>query len=181
MRIKQKITLRSLTNLIFYPNLFAGGEAEVEFAELAEAEKYAVEKISQTKDGFRKYVRALDLGDGEFRNIKRGDYIVRNAPQVEVEVKCLTPRPELRGGLSYTMKYRELKGLENMSRLTGVPVLIAIFERDGRGPKADSLKMVTLDDVLGKRTGGFYCKRRRVLTIPLAAMRDGLSLLMGGR
>jgi hypothetical protein len=173
MSRKQKITFTNFFKWVFQPHFFAGDEAELEFAHLAEKNGYVVEKIPQDRKGYAKYVSAMGLPVGEYRSIKRGDYLVRNLGNLEVEVKCRTPRIYLRGRSYYPLKYKEIKGLQNMCKLTNVAVCIAIFEREGRGVKENSLKMITLDDILTKRTGSVYEEKYKSMMIPVSAMRDG--------
>lgn len=176
MASKQKITVFNLWNWLFHQKFFAGIEAELEFADLAANEGYIIEKIPQDRKSFEKYIKALRLDAHNFRHIKRGDFTVRNLVNLEVEVKCFSPGTSPNGQKYFTLKYRELKGLEAMSDVTKTPICIAIFERSGRAVKPNSLKMVSLKDVMNKRDGITYNKHLKSMRIPASAMLDGFEL-----
>jgi hypothetical protein len=58
-----------------------------------------------------------------------------------------------------------------MMNLTGEPVVFAIFERKGRQAMKNSLRMIPLSDLTGKRKNGiFYDSRIKCLCIPIETM-----------
>ena len=71
MNRNQKITLQNLFTWIFQPKFFAGIEAELEFEELAKKNGYVVEKISQDRKSFQKYLTRPE----KFSEILRGSQI----------------------------------------------------------------------------------------------------------
>lgn len=162
-------SLRYSFRWVFQPHFIAGERAERLFEELCEAEGYVLEKISQDRKGFAKYAA------GARNRIKRGDYIVRNLRNAEVEVKCFSPR-RYRRTACYAIKYRHIKGHEEMARFTGAPVIFAIFERSGRNVIVNSLRMMPLSELTPpsrRRRAVFYNERIKSLCIPLEVMYLG--------
>ena len=176
MTRKQKLTIRSMYQWIFQPKFFAGIEAELEFEELSVNNGYIVEKIPQDKKSFQKYLQALGLNSENFKYIKRGDYLVRKPANLEVEVKCFTAQTDKYGNRYYTIKYREVKGLEALMEHTKTSICFAIFERNGRTFIPTSLGMISLKDVINKRNGITYEKTIKSMKIPESALLGGFFL-----
>ncbi len=65
---------------IFEPQFLAGERAEQHFEKLFEMKGYILEKIPQDKNNFDKYKNNSE------NHIKRGDFLVRNLKNLEVEV-----------------------------------------------------------------------------------------------
>ncbi|HEX8176649.1 MAG TPA: hypothetical protein VF543_16270 [Pyrinomonadaceae bacterium] len=151
---------------LFQPHFLAGEKAEQHFEELCGLNGYIVERISQDKKSFAKYA------SNTLNSIKRGDFIVRNLKNAEVEVKCFSQR---RYGSTkcYVIKYRHLKRHEEMQRLTGEPIIFAFFERKGRNVVENSLRMIPLRELIPpsrRNRAAFYDERIKCLCIPVDAM-----------
>lgn len=155
---------------LIYPRFAAGRKAEELFAQLAYDNGWTVEKISQDRSSFDKYAM------NSARGIKRGDYIIRNLRNTEVEVKCFS-RSRWRSP-GYLLKYSQVKRHEGMQQMTESPVVFAIFERRGRNPVAESLRMIPLSALTGRRSREItYVKKSKSLHIPLTSMVPGFELL----
>lgn len=155
---------------LIYPHFAAGRNAELLFEQLAYENGWTVEKIPQDRGGFDKYT-ANSVG-----GIKRGDYIIRNLRNTEVEVKCFSRSRGHTPG--YLLKYSHVKRHEGMQRMTETPVVFAIFERQGRHPVPGSLRMIPLSALTGRRDREIaYVKKRKSLHIPLTSMYPGFELL----
>jgi hypothetical protein len=168
--------LRNAYNWIFQPQFYAGHAAENHCAELAERSRWVVERIDQSQAGFAKYRNASS------EHIKRGDFICRNCGNAEIEVKCLSLQ---KGGARYPgthflLNYREKKGLDQMAKMADTRVVLALFERDGRGPVPGSLRMVALDflcDTGDYRAGRLYDEATKCLIVPTKYTRPGFEVL----
>lgn len=149
---------------LFKPHFLAGERAERYFEALCEGGGYILERISQDRRSFARYA-------ANARNrVKRGDYIVRNLGNAEVEVKCYSRR-RYGSAPCYRIEYRQLKRHEEMERLTGAPVIFAIFERSGRNVVENSLRMIPLKELTYRRHRGvFYDGKRKSLCVPLGVM-----------
>jgi hypothetical protein len=155
---------------LFNPRFAAGRNAEQLFEELAHQSGWIVERIPQDRASFDKYAQS------SARSIKRGDFIIRNARNTEVEVKCFSRFDWNTPG--YLLRYSHVKRHEQMQHLTESPVVFAIFERRGRRPVPGSLRMVPLSDLLGRRSPDIqYLPNQKCLHIPLDSMYRGFDLL----
>jgi hypothetical protein len=174
--ILQMASMRVITEFIdqirflFYPHLAAGRNAELAFEQLAHEQGWVVEKIPQDRDGFSKYAAA------SARGIKRGDYIVRNLRNTEIEVKCFSLSRGANPG--YLLRYSHVKRHEGMQDMTESAVVFAIFERRGRHPVPGSLRMIPLSELTRGRSREIaYVERLKSLHIPLSSMYPGFGLL----
>jgi hypothetical protein len=155
---------------LFNPHFAAGRKAEQLFEELAHQSGWIVERIPQDRESFDKYAQS------SARSIKRGDFIIRNARNTEVEVKCFSRFDWNAPG--YLLRYSHVKRHEEMQHLTESSVVFAIFERRGRHPVRGSLRMIPLSDLLGRRSPEIqYLPKQKCLHIPLDKMHRGLDLL----
>jgi hypothetical protein len=146
---------------IFKPHFLAGERAEKHFEQLSRSRGYILEKITQDR---KSYEELENLG------VKRGDYLVRNLRNLEIEVKCFT-KLKYSATECYAIAYSHIKRHEEMVKLTGEPVVFAIFERNGRDVVENSLRMIPLRELTGQRTNGiFYDSRIKCVCIPLTLM-----------
>ena len=154
---------------IFKPHFLAGERAEQHFEQLSGSRGYVLEKIPQDKKNFGKYA------NNSQNHIKRGDFLVRNLKNLEVEVKCFTKR-KYPATECFVIAYSHIKRHEEMVNLTGEPVVFAIFERNGRDIVENSLRMIPLRELTGQRRNGiFYDKRIKCVCIPLTLMYQDFS------
>lgn len=155
---------------LFYPRFAAGRDAELLFEQLARERGWVIEKIPQDRAGFSKYA-ANSQG-----RIKRGDYIVRNLRNTEIEVKCFSrPRGRTAG---YLLHWSHVKRHEEMQNMTESPVVFAIFERRGRHAVPESLRMIPLSELTRGRSRAIaYIKKLKSLHIPLDSMYPGFEFL----
>lgn len=157
---------------LFKPHFIAGERAEDLFEELCKANGWIVERIPQDKHNFDKY-----RNDAQDR-VKRGDFIVRNLRNAEVEVKCYTGRNRF-SKMCYSIAYWQIKGHETMqNKITGEPIIFAIFERNGRNVVEDSLRMIPLDELhppYQRNKAVFYDENIKSLCFPLEIMYRGFA------
>lgn len=155
---------------LFNPHFAAGRNAELLFEQLANENGWVVEKIPQDRASFDKYAANSRGG------IKRGDFIVRNLRNTEIEVKCFSVSDRREPG--YLLRYSHVKRHEGMQNMTDSPVVFAIFERHGRHPVPHSLRMIPLHELTQQRSRGItYVDALKSLHIPFGSMYSGFDLL----
>ncbi len=129
-------------NTFLNENYRAGIKAQRLFFRQAIEYKLVPEELNQNKESLRKYVNCA-----EGKQIKRGDYLIRNLNNIEIEVKARTFYND-KNGQYFTLEYCELKKLENMEKMTGSPVLFAVYHLIAKDPDPNSLIVITLDRIL---------------------------------
>jgi len=147
----------------------AGVKAQVLFQKQALEAEWIAEVISQDQTSFEVYTHNTKL------SIKRGDFLIRNAGNLEIEVKCLTYY-EKQGEYFIYLSYRDLKKHENMEKITKVPVVIAFYKREGSEPDPDSLRMIMVKHILddGSIEYDDHCKCK---VIPIAKALPGFKIV----
>jgi hypothetical protein len=155
---------------LFQPHYLAGERAEQYFEQLARAKGYVLEKVTQDKKSF---------ADWNNLSIKRGDYLVRNLQNLEIEVKCFSTR-KFAGKDYYSIKYSHIKRHEEMANTTNTPVVFAIFTRNGRTALENSLRMIPLNELTPpsrRNKAIIYNQKIKCLQIPTTAMYPDFSYL----
>ncbi len=153
----------------------AGIRAQRLFGEMASANGFMIEQLNQDQNSFKSYT------DNSDQPIKRGDYLVRNASGVEVEVKC-KELAKYDGSPCFWMNYSDVRMHHNMMSLTSTPVLIAFFNRCDDQPDSDSLCMIEVDKILAEKGKNVsYVEKTKLgkpaLTIPAHLTVAGFELL----
>lgn len=164
------VALIEAVRRLFNPRFTAGHRAERAFERLAAERGWVLEPIPQDRATFRKYAGASAVG------VKRGDYLVRNLGNVEVDVKCFTVYDY--GEPGYLIEYAHVKRHEAMEQMTGSPVVFAVFERSGRSPVEGSLRMIPLSELVGRERAPDveYIRARKCLHVPVWTMYPGFDL-----
>jgi hypothetical protein len=104
----------------------AGIKAQELFKKQAKEEKLMLEELFQDKKSFQQY-----LINDEYLAIKRGDFLIRNYSNIEVDVKCKSFYEDFKGDLVFDFKCSDVERHLNMQSLTKSPVVIAVYKRDG--------------------------------------------------
>jgi hypothetical protein len=153
---------------LFQPHYLAGERAEQYFEQLARAKGYVLEKVTQDRKSF---------ADWNNLSIKRGDYLVRNLQNLEIEVKCFSTR-KFAGKDYYLIKYSHIKRHKEMANTTNTPVVFAIFTRNGRNAVENSLRMIPLNELTPpsrRNKAIIYDQRIKCLWIPTTMMYPNFS------
>lgn len=149
----------------------AGIKAEKLFKKQAIEHGLMVEDLSQDPESFKAYKSNSKAG------IKRGDYLIRNARNLEIEVKCFSYYFINKKEYIYFSLEQYYKHL-NMKKFTGSPIIIAFYKRDKDTPIKDSLKMIdlqTIQEELYKKV--FVDKEEKVLKIPIYLTKEKFTLI----
>lgn len=150
----------------------AGLRAQAIFAKLARDRKLVLEELSQDSQNFKAYSNVIK------EPVKRGDFLIRNRGNIEIEVKCRSFYGK--GDHRYFFFSEEdLYKHLNMEKTTKTPVIIAVFERENDHPVEESLCMIRVDhihelvDKLERREKEYGW----VYRIPLKITKPGFELL----
>lgn len=145
----------------------AGIKAQKLFKEQAMAHGLMIEDLSQDAASFKAYTSNAEV------LIKRGDFLLRNVRNIEVETKCFT----FYKGHFY-IEYSDIKGHQNMQTYSGSPVVLAIYERKDDVPIENSLFMLSIDTILEENNKKVrYDEEKKCLVIPCSLGKPGFSLI----
>lgn len=153
----------------------AGLKAEVLFKKQAEKNNFIVEKLSQDPESFQGYTQNAD------KPIKRGDYLIRNVKNLEVEVKCFKFYKDKYGEYIKFPSFQYTKH-KNMQELSGAPVVIAVYQRSDDSPVDNSLRMISINMIQKKNNKEikyvdkkYSNEKYSYYKIPLVEMNEGFS------
>ncbi|MDO5616320.1 MAG: hypothetical protein Q4G16_09030 [Cruoricaptor ignavus] len=104
----------------------AGLKAQEIFKKQAKKEKLILEELFQDESSFQQY-----LINEKYLAIKRGDFLVRNYGNIEVDIKCRGFYEDKNGNKVFNFKCDDVIKHLNMQSLTNTPILIAVYERNG--------------------------------------------------
>ncbi|GAB4233145.1 MAG: hypothetical protein Tsb0034_06230 [Ekhidna sp.] len=117
-----------------------GIQAQEIFKKEAVAAGFILEELNQDQDSFRSYT---DLSKNI--SIKRGDFLIRNALNLEVDVKCRTFKTNKAGESVFEFNCHHLTCHLNMqNHFTDTDIIIALYERCRKTKrlKEESLMMI---------------------------------------
>lgn len=154
----------------------AGEKAEDLFEMEIRKTPWVAERINQTKESYQSY---NNHSEGGF--VKRGDFLLRKYPlNIEIEVKCFTVF-KIGQGRFFKIPYKQWKGhLDMMKAFELDDVVFAFYERDGGKPKDNSLRMASMNYLIGenkKRNQNIYSEKEKAMMIPLRMTNPGFRVL----
>ena len=151
----------------------AGIQAQELFKEQATSNGYILEMLNQDQKSFKSYTSNVNSV-----SIKRGDFLIRNFGNIEIDVKCRKFKPA-NGEKTFDFKCEDAVKHRNMQNFTNTPILIAVYENIGDRPVDDSIYLFSIDKLIEskeievhKRDGIGKCYR-----IPLSFTQKGFSLI----
>jgi hypothetical protein len=104
----------------------AGIKAQELFKKQAKRAKLMLEELFQDEISFQQY-----LIKDEYFAIKRGDFLVRNFGNIEIDIKCRGFYQNTNGNTVFNFKCDDVERHLNMQSLTNTPIFIAVYERNG--------------------------------------------------
>lgn len=104
----------------------AGVKAQELFKKQAKKEKLMLEELFQDESSFKQY-----LITDEFLAIKRGDFLVRNYGNIEIDIKCRSFYKDSQKKKVFNFKCDDVLRHLNMQTLTNTPIIIAVYQRKG--------------------------------------------------
>jgi hypothetical protein len=122
----------------------SGIQAQEIFKQQATENGYMLEELSQDRKSFKSYV-----SNANSTSIKRGDFLVRNRGNIEIDVKCRGFRIENgESELHFDFKCEDVDKHLNMASFTKTPVLIAVYENKNDTPVDSDLYMFDIKNLL---------------------------------
>jgi len=115
----------------------AGIQAQELFKEQAIKAGYILEELNQDQKSFVAYTK-----NSKNISIKRGDFLIRNFGNIEIDVKCR--------GFKQQRKYFDFKCEDvtkhlNMQKFTNTPILIAVYENSNNRPLEDKVYLFPIE------------------------------------
>jgi hypothetical protein len=121
----------------------AGILAQFLFKEQAEKEKLILEELKQDQSSFKSYTKVSSFS----KKIKRGDFLIRNVRNLEIDVKCRGFKSR-NGETYFHFNVEDLEKHMNMMSFTKTPIIIAVYERKENGlPCPNNLFMFNIEDI----------------------------------
>lgn len=118
----------------------AGIKAQILFKKQALKEGYILEELSNDQVTFKNYTGISK----EYLKIKRGDFLVRNVKNIEIEVKCRNFY-EIDEIKYFDFNCEDLERHRNMSKFTNSEIIIALYERKPGTDKPISTSLRTIE------------------------------------
>lgn len=151
----------------------AGIQAQEIFKEQATSNGYILEMLNQDQKSFKSYTSNVNCV-----SIKRGDFLIRNFGNIEVDVKC-RGFIEVNGEKTFDFKCEDAIKHQNMQKFTNTPILIAVYENVGDRPVGNTIYFFSIDKLMEskeieilQRKGIGKCYR-----IPLSFAQKGFSFI----
>lgn len=119
----------------------AGLKAQEHFKTQAKKEGLILEELMQNKESFQQY-----LVSDKYIEIKRGDFLVRNYGNLEVDVKCRSFYLS-NGELSFRFSCKDVEKHLNMQGYTQTPIIIAVYQRNGDNLKKGTPFFISIDRI----------------------------------
>ena len=126
----------------------SGVKAQELFKKHAKSEGLILEEINQDILSFDQYSLEKHAKDKE---IKRGDFLIRNRNNIEVEVKCRSFY-EKENTLVFNFKCEDVKRHLNMQKMTNIPILIAVYKRNNDEAEDDIPYFISIDEINSNKT-----------------------------
>lgn len=151
----------------------AGIQAQEIFKEQASKYGFILEELNQDQKSFKSYTyNAKNI------SIKRGDFLIRNYGNIEIDVKCRGFR-NVSGEKYFDFKIEDVIKHTNMQKFTKTPILIAVYENIKDRPSDDKVYLFAIDKLVKSkeikshfRKGIGNCYR-----IPLSFTEEGFGLI----
>lgn len=119
----------------------AGLKAQEYFKIQAKENGFILEELYQDKNSFQQY-----LLTNEYLAIKRGDFLVRNFGNIEIDVKCRSFHT-INKQLIFRFKCEDVEKHLNMQKLTSSPIIIAVYQRNGDDLKKAIPYFISIDEI----------------------------------
>lgn len=117
----------------------AGIKAQEIFKKQAKKNNLILEELFQDQESFKSYTEAVKKVP-----IKRGDFLIRNIRNLEIDVKC-RKFYEVNGQLVFNFKVQHYYMHKNMMDFTKTPIIIAVYENIDNIPNSNNLRMFSIE------------------------------------
>jgi len=151
----------------------AGIQAQEIFKEQATSSGYILEMLNQDQKSFKSYTKNVNS-----ISIKRGDFLIRNFGNIEIDVKCYSFKTN-KGIKYFNFNYENAIKHRNMQCFTNAPVLIAVYENVLDRPVEEIIYMFSIDDLMNSNEIEIINneKHEKWYRIPLSFTTHGFSLI----
>jgi hypothetical protein len=146
------VKLSKKYNIFSIPRFRASLKAEQIFKHKANELGYIIETLNQDQESFKFYNDAIKNNE-KYISVKRGDFLIRNLLNIEIEVKCKTifyDQKYKKLGSHFYLEKEHLDRHNNMYKFTKTPIIFAIFERNKKDESivnSNKLYMISLSQV----------------------------------
>lgn len=151
----------------------AGIQAQELFKKQATKQGFILEELNQDQKSFKSYT-----SNANNIPIKRGDFLIRNFGNIEVDVKCRGFR-NVNDVMCFDFKMEDAIKHTNMQKFTNTPILIAIYENQNNSPLDEKVYFFSIDRLVNNkqikkhfREGIGECFR-----IPIKFLDEGFGLI----
>lgn len=117
----------------------AGIKAQELFKQQSKDKELILEELFQDQESFKSYTNTA-----KETSIKRGDFLVRNIRNIEIDVKCRNFYKK-NNELVFNFKVQHYYMHKHMMEFTQTPILIAVYENVNDSPDPDSLLMFEIE------------------------------------
>jgi len=151
----------------------AGIQAQELFKEQATSNGYILEMLNQDQKSFRSYTSNVNS-----ISIKRGDFLIRNFGNIEIDVKCRGFRKE-NGENVFDFKCEDVTKHQNMQKFTNTPILIAVYENISNRPVENKIYFFSIDKLIDSKDIKIHYRNGigKCYRIPLSFTKEGFSLI----
>lgn len=151
----------------------AGIQAQEIFKEQASRNGFILEELNQDQKSFKSYT-----SNAKNISIKRGDFLVRNFGNIEIDVKCRGFR-KINGEKHFDFKVEDVNKHANMQKFTNTPILIAVYENIRDRPSDNKVYLFAIDKLLKSKDIKSHFRKGigRCYRIPLSFTEEGFGLI----
>ncbi len=150
----------------------AGIQAQELFKKQAIDNGFILEELNQDQKSFKLYTP-----NAQKKSIKRGDFLIRNYANIEVDIKCRGFRT------SNNKKYFDFKcedaiKHQNMMSFTNTPILIAVYENRNNKPVSDNIYFFSIQALISSSLEKHYRKGiGNCYKIPISFTNKGFNFI----
>ncbi|WP_010520206.1 hypothetical protein [Aquimarina agarivorans] len=151
----------------------AGIQAQEVFKEQAMSSGLILEELNQDQKSFKLYTRNAE------KTIKRGDFLIRNYANIEVDVKCRGFYKRKDGQYYFDFTCEDVEKHLNMQSFTNTPIIIAVYQNAGNKPVENQVYFFSIDDLKASSVSTYYRKGidKQCYEIPLSFTHEGFSYI----
>lgn len=131
----------------------AGLKAQESLKKQSLQNKLMLEELFQDEDSFKNY-----LIFDEYFPIKRGDFLVRNYGNIEVDIKCRSFYKNKNEEIVFNFKCDDVERHLNMQTFTKTTIMIAVYERNGDQVIEDIPFIFSIEGIDFETLGKVYVK-----------------------
>lgn len=150
----------------------AGIQAQELFKQQAIEHGFILEELNQDQNSFKLYTT-----NAQNKSIKRGDFLIRNFANIEIDVKCRGFRKNNIDSY-FDFKHEDVLKHKNMMCFTNTPILIAVYENINNKPIEDNIYFFSIEELLNSNIEIYYRKGiGKCYRIPISFTKKGFSLI----